>query len=86
MIAMDMIAKRRHIERLARMPAVSAQLGVFVAFPARRVHHVVVFLAAWEHRASTAGRTSRGWTTAMSGDVQREKIVDCAHVGAITQR
>jgi len=59
MIAMDVIAKRRHIERLARMPAVPASLGVFVAFPARRVHHVVVFLAAWEHRASAAGRTSR---------------------------
>ena len=61
MIAVDVIAKRRDIERLARVPAVAAQLGVFVAFPTRRVHHIVVFLAPWEHRASTAGRTSRGW-------------------------
>lgn len=59
--AVDVRPKRWHVERFACVMAVAAQLGVFVAFPARRVHPVVVILAAWEHRATPAGRTSRGW-------------------------
>jgi hypothetical protein len=60
--AVEVRAERWQVEYLATVSAVPAELCVVIALPARRVHPVVVFLAAWEHSASPAGRTSRGWS------------------------
>jgi hypothetical protein len=47
MIAVEVISVNWHTEDFATMIAVAAQFCVWVAFPARRVHHVIVLFAPW---------------------------------------
>lgn len=64
MIAMQVFTKCRHHEDVAPMTTVATRLGVFVAFPARRIHYVPVWIVGRDHSlvvAHAAKLTSSVW-------------------------